>query len=344
MDTTSGNGILEEFRLEFLEAWRRLPNKGFFLILVVAWLALFQFLGNGTFGYIPSPSLLRWMYLAYQPKGDTFMSDDGIGKLIPFLVIGLMWWRRKDILAVPMRTWWAGILAVSAGLMFHVIGYVVQQPRISIIGLFVGIFGFMGLAWGPAFVRASLFPYFLFLFSVPLGSQGQFITVPLQLLVCRLVELICHNLLAIDVLRNGALLSDPSGRYQYEVAAACSGMRSLMAVVLMALVYGFLMFKSPWKRLLLLISAFPLSVLGNLFRMLLIVVSAELGGESGQAWGNYVHESTIFSLLPYIPALLGFFYLGQWLERGERPPPASGQPGSGLATSGGAVAAEGSRI
>ena len=46
MQPQTTNGILEEFRIDFMEGWHRLPNKGLFLVLLAAWLALFHFLGN----------------------------------------------------------------------------------------------------------------------------------------------------------------------------------------------------------------------------------------------------------------------------------------------------------
>jgi exosortase/archaeosortase family protein len=116
-------------------------------------------------------------------------------------------------------------------------------------------------------------------------------------------------------MRMGTALFDPFGTYQYDVAAACSGIRSLVAIFLLATVYGFLTFRSPWKRLFLMALAFPLSVLGNLFRMLCIIVAAEMGGQSA---GNYVHEGGplgIISLLPYIPAILGLLLIGRWMEK-----------------------------
>ena len=61
MEENTGNGVLEDFRIQFLECWHRLPNKGLFLVLLAAWLALFHFLGNSTFGYVDTPSLLGWM-------------------------------------------------------------------------------------------------------------------------------------------------------------------------------------------------------------------------------------------------------------------------------------------
>jgi exosortase len=194
----------------------------------------------------------------------------------------------------------------------HVLGYVVQQPALSILALFMGIYGLMGLAWGREWLRKSVFPFFLFVFSVPLGARSEFITFPLRQLVSWLVEVVAHWILGIDVTRVGTQLFDSSGTYQYEIAAACSGMRSLIAIFLLATIYGFIAFRSAWKRLLLMALAFPLAILGNLARMLLIIMAAELGGQEA---GNYVHESSLFSLVPYVPAIIGLLVVGRLLEK-----------------------------
>jgi exosortase len=334
MDKQPANGILEDFRLEFMDCWHRLPNKGFFLVLLVAWLALFHFLGNATLGYIPTSSLLSWMHSAYGTSTDAGGSDDSHGKLIPFVVLGLFWWKRKQLLAVPLRTWWPGLLVVGVGLGLHLVGYMVQQPRISIVALFTGIYGLMGLAWGPQWLRESFFPFCLFAFCVPLGWSAVAITFPLRLLVCRAVELISCNILQIDILRVGTQLSDPTGHYQYDVAAACSGIRSLFATIAVAIIYAMLGFRTWWKRGLLIAAALPLAVLGNIVRMLTIIVAAEIGGQEA---GNYVHEGGpfgIISLLPYAAAFAGLLLLGHFLREKmtESPaaPPAAQTAGPGL--------------
>ena len=293
-----------------MDCWRRLPNKVFFFLLLAAWLALFQFLGNSILGYIHTSSLFSWMHEAYRSSGNS-ANDDAHGNFIPFLVVGLFWWKRKELLALSLKTWWPGLLILIAGMMLHISGYVLQQPRISIVALFTGIYGLMGLAWGREWLRKSFFPFFLFAFSIPLGDQAKFITVPLQLLVSWLTAVTAH-IVGIGVMRNGVQLIDPSGTYQYEVAAACSGIRSLIAIFLLATIYGFITFHSTWKRLFLMALALPFAVLGNLARMLFIIVAAEIGG---QKWGNYVHESGIFSLVPYLPAIIGLLVVGRLMEK-----------------------------
>jgi exosortase len=296
------------------KAWTQITDKAFFVALLAAWLALFQFLGNSILGYIHTPSLFSWMYDAYNSPNPA--NDDGHGDFIPFLVVGLFWWKRRELLALPLGIWWPGFLIFLMAVALHIFGYMVQEPHFSILALFMGIFGLMGLAWGRAWLRKSFFPFFLFVFSIPLGAHAQSITLPLRLLVCQSVEAVGHWILGIDVIRMGTQLFDPSGTYQYDVAPACSGIRSLVAIFLLATIYAFLTFRSAWKRLFLMALAFPFAVLGNLLRMLCIIIAAELGGQSA---GNYVHENTLISLVPYVPTIIGLLWVGHWIEKRWKP-------------------------
>ncbi len=310
-----GNGILEDFRIEFIDFWGRLPNKAFFLTLFALWMGIFLLLGNSTLGYVHSPSLFRWVLDAYHPAGKYFESDDGHGILVPLVVLVIFWVKRKQLLAAPLEMWWPGLLILGCALALHLAGYLIQQPRVSLIAFFMGLYGLMGLAWGPRWLRQSLFPFFLFIFCVPLSTQLQAVTFYLRLVVCWLVEAISHSVLAIDIIREGTSLRDPTGAYQYEVAAACSGLRSLFATLGMAFCFAFMSLNAWWKRVGIILSAFPLAVLGNLVRMMTIVIAAEVGG---QEWGNWAHDGGpmgIVSLIPYIPAFFGLVYLEQWLHK-----------------------------
>jgi exosortase/archaeosortase family protein len=162
---------------------------------------------------------------------------------------------------------------------------------------------------------------------VPLGTLALPITFRLQLMVSRLVEGVCQNVLAIEVQRDGTQLYDPTGRYSYEVAAACSGMRSLIATLVIAIVYAMLSFRTWWRQGLLMASAFPLAVLGNFLRLLAIIVAAEIGGQKAGTWVHDGGPGGIISLLPYVPAFGGLLLLGHWLRE-----PKARLAGSGART------------
>src|SRR5689334_17615354 len=109
-------GFVDEFR----QVWRRIPGKLTFLLLLAAWLLLFHFWGNGTFGYVKTNSLLKWMHIAYTV--DSPFADDGHGILIPFIVLILLWWRRADFQKLPVTTWWPAAVLVLMALVMHVLG------------------------------------------------------------------------------------------------------------------------------------------------------------------------------------------------------------------------------
>jgi exosortase len=322
VDNQSTTGILDEFQTELVECWRRVPNKVFFFVLLAAWLALFQFLGNSTFGYIDTHSLLKWMYLLGTMKSAEGETDDHQMMIAPLVVLGLFWWKRKELLAQPTTIWRPGLLLVALGLFIHVAGYRLQQPRISIVALFTGIYGLMGLTWGPKFLRDSFFPFFLFIFCVPLGTLSEFITVPLRHVAVSIVVFIA-NLVHMNVIRDGVQLSDPKGHFSYEVAAACGGIRSLIMTGMLAVVFGFVVFKAMWKRLLLILLAVPLAIAGNVLRLLTVIIAAKW---RGQDFGNSVHDNQIVSLLAYVPALLALFWLGELLEKKNSPTPGAEVP------------------
>ena len=96
--------------------------------------------------------------------------------------------------------------------------------------------------------------------------------------------------------------------------AACSGLRSLTTMLALGCVFAFTSFREHWKRGILVCSAIPFAILGNVLRLLTIVIAAEAAGQEA---GNYVHKHWLFSLIPYLPAMIGMSLLARWLRRGK---------------------------
>jgi exosortase len=318
MNESQTQAVIPNLRPDYwqdtVNCWQRLPNKTFFFTLLAGWLVLFQFWGSSILGYVHTASIFGWLNEAYNTAGA--VEDAGHGDFIPFIVLGIFWWKRKTLLALPLQLWTPGIFIVAAALLLHVFGYLIQQPHFSVVAFFLGVYGLMGLAWGRAWLGNSHYPFLLFVFSIPLAGHLNFILFPMRLFVCWLVEMGSH-LIGIQVIRHGTALLDPSGNFQYEVAAACGGMRSQVAIILLATIYAFAIFKSPGKRIFLIATAIPFAILGNFVRLFAIIVAASIGGQS---WGNYVHKGGplgLISLLPYVPAIFGLLWLGRLLEKSE---------------------------
>lgn len=316
--------LFEEIREESLKFWRHMPEKALFLALLAAWLVFFHFLGNSALGYINTPSLLGWMYHMYDTS-----PDDGHGLLLPFVVLALMYWKRAELMDAPKRVWWPALALVALSLGLHIIGYLVRYPQVSVVGFYFGIYALTGLVWGRAWMVAAFFPILLFGFGVPLGHTiTELVTFPLRLLAAYITSGICGTVLGIEVVQRGTQLFDPTGRFNYDVGAACGGIRSLISLIGIGTVYAFMNFKHPARRLALITSAVPLAVVGNVFRLVCIVMAAEAFGKEA---GEFVHDQ--LGLLPYVPAIAGLMLIGHWLREDRR-------PGSPAPTPGPAAAAE----
>ncbi len=208
-----------------------------------------------------------------------------------------------------------------AALLLHLLGFLVQQTRLSVVSFYLGIYGLIGTIWGWRMLKAIFFPFFLFAFCVPLGTLAETITFPLRIVATNITTWVSQHLLGVTVIQSGNKILDAQGLFQYEVAAACGGLRSLTATLALASIYAFITLERPWRRAVMILSALPLAVAGNVLRLTMIILAAEAFGQKAGMW---VHDNSILSLLPYVPAFLGLGALGALLR--ESPPQSSPPP------------------
>lgn len=299
-------GIAEEIRV----FGRAIPHKALFAILLLAWIGLFHFLGNPNLGYAGlTSSLFNWLRIVYNSN-----PDETLGPYIPLVIIALIWWKREELSAVEKHVWWPALAGFALAALLHIAGYTIQQARVSIVAFVIGLYSLTGLLWGYRWMRATFFPVFLFAFAVPLTTDMEGLTLPLRQLATT-ITVMASRVLGINVIQEGTLMFDAAHRFQYNVEAACSGLRSLTTMLALGCIFAFTCFQQNWKRGLLILSAVPFAVIGNALRLLTIVIAAE---SAGQAAGNYVHKHPLFSLIPYVPAMVGMSLMARWLRKDPR--------------------------
>ena len=306
-------GLLEEIQ----EYWRKWPHKPLFFALLTGWLALFYFVGNSTLGYINTRSIFGWLNYCYNNS-----QDDEHGKLIPFVVIVLFWWKRQECFRAAKDGWWPALGLLLFGLALHVVGYAIQQTRISVVGFFIGLYGLTGLVWGREWLWKSFFPMILFAFCVPARAMAEIVTLPMRMKVTWLSVGFTHNILGIDVFQKGSQIIDGHGMALYDVAPACSGIRSLTTLLAITLVYGFVNFQKSWKRLLMVLLAFPVALLGNTARIVTVII---VGDAFGKDKGAMIEQK--FGFITFAVAVSAILAVG-WLLREDRTKkdPAPGLP------------------
>ncbi|HEV7924400.1 MAG TPA: exosortase/archaeosortase family protein, partial [Verrucomicrobiae bacterium] len=272
------------FWSEFQDYWSRVPDKWLFLTMLAGWCVLFQFIGISSFNFgAAEPSLFGWMKSAW----DTPAMDCGHGILIPFVVAILFWVKRRELAASITGVCWPALAVVLGALLIHILGFLAQQPRVSMIALFMGLYGLIGVVWGWQTMWESTFPLVLFAFCMPLGNFAEVVTLPLRMVSVTLTRMICHGALDIDVLQYGTKLLDAKGQYEFDVVAACSGIHGLVASLAVAMVVAMMSLRSMWKRALMLLVTLPLAICGNVLRLTVVVL---VGQAYGQASGKWVHD------------------------------------------------------
>lgn len=287
------------------------PHAVHAALLVGAWAALFHFLGNSVFGYVDTPSLFGWLWSNWNGN-----PDDEIGMFVPVLVGVLVWMKRDEILNCPKKPWPPALALLILGIVLHYVGYAVQQTRLSGYGFVIGLYGVLGSVWGIGLLRTIFFPFVLLFFIVPISSILDSITFPLRMLVTSVSVGFCNGFLDMGVLREGTMIFNATRSYRFDVAAACSGIHSVVAMFLLTVTFGFLNFSQWWRRIVLVAAAIPLAVLGNIVRLItVIVVGDALGQKAGAAIENR------FGFVTFLIGLLGMLLMGHLLRenRGPRP-------------------------
>ena len=141
------------------------------------------------------------------------------------------------------------------------------------------------------------------------------ITFPLQLLASRLAAAVLP-LFGVAVLREGNVINLPS--IALEVAEACSGIRSLMSLISLAVIYGFLTEKRLWVRSLLALSSIPIAVIANSSRIIGTGLLVQYW--NANAAEGYFHAS--WGWIIFLVSLLMLYCFHKlirtlWPERGE---------------------------
>lgn len=197
----------------------------------------------------------------------TWSKDENFshGYFVPLFSAYVAWRNREEILSAPKKPsiWGAFIIAGSLlTLTVGILGSELFLSRTSFILLLAGLTIFF---WGWTVFRKLAFPWaFLFLMvPIPAIIFNQ-ITFPLQILASKLASA-ALPLFGVPVLREGNIIELPA--MPLEVAEACSGIRSLLSLGTLAIIYGYFLETKVSRRVLLALASVPIAVAANAFRI-----------------------------------------------------------------------------
>ena len=237
--------------------------------------------------------------------------DMGHGFFVPLVAGFIVWQKRAELLALkPSPNWWGLAVVLYGGLQLWIatLGAELFLARTAFV---ISVIGIVLLLGGTAWVRALAFPLFLLFFMIPIPTVVyNSITFPLQLLASR-VSTEALNLMQIPVLREGNVLE--LAEQKLSVVEACSGIRSLLSLTFLSLVYGYFFESKVWMRVALFVSTIPIAIVANASRVTLTGVLTEYKPELAEGFFHTASGWVIFMVA--LAILIG---LHQILNRGYR--------------------------
>ena len=213
---------------------------------------------------IPVPELIwfgalllanYWQVLLKLATNWQMNEDMGHGFFVPVVAAYIAWTKRDELTAVARPSWWGAWLVAWAAFQLYAatLGVELFLARVAFL---ISLIGVVLLLAGWENFKRLRFPLFLLVFMIPLPAiiYSQ-ITFPLQIFASQAAATFL-SLMGIPVLRDGNVLELPSQKLS--VVEACSGIRSLLSLTFLALVYGYFFDNRPWMKWVLVVLVVPI--------------------------------------------------------------------------------------
>jgi exosortase len=260
------------------------------------------------------PILVAWVAIYYyvlRRLVDDWRVDENYshGFLIPVVSGYVVWSRRAQIFSTPIepRRWLGGAMMLIATLMLFagILGAELYITRLSLVLSLAALAVYFG---GVGRLRGLLFPIGLLLFALPVPNiLFNQIAVPLQLIASDYATRLIW-LFGIPALREGNIIE--MAQMKLQVVEACSGIRSLMALAGLAVIYVYFAETRCWRRMVLVAAVVPIAVLANAARVAGTGLLAHYRGV--QAAEGFLHNFS--GLLIFLVAVLLLLALAKALD------------------------------
>ena len=237
---------------------------------------------NYSFWIKSSILLLLWLvtfYPVYPELYSTWMNDpnNSHGMLVPLISAALIWTKREEIKSTPITYAYMGAIILVLSLVIYVLAYAGQTAVISRIMIITTLIGLIIFNFGVPLFKTIAFPlcYLIFMVPVPVSIYSM-VSLPLQLFATNISRFLIQAV-NIPVYQEGNMLYFV--QTQLEVAEACSGLRSMTAFVMLAVLFAYLMKKNWPRRIFMVASAIPLAIVANILRVTGTGILAHFYGE-----------------------------------------------------------------
>ena len=240
------------------------------------------------------------------------MPDFSHGFLIPIVSLYFVYERRKQVSVLSPSGHWAGLPLLFFGILLYLLGNLATEFFTMRFSLLVVLGGIILFLLGKEFFKALLFPLAFLIFMIPIPSVlMDRVTFPMQLFASK-VAAGSLDLIGIPVLREGNIIQ--LANTSLEVAEACSGIRSLISLLALSVVFAYFSQNTTWKRVVLVLSTFPIAIVANAARVTGTGILAHHYGD--KVAQGFFHGFSGWIL--FVVAFVCLFLLGALLSRGKK--------------------------
>jgi len=251
-------------------------------------------------GWIYSPILAR---LATQWWEDSNYSH---GFLVPVFSLWSLWRNRSRLREVVPQPSDSGLILLLAGVGTLIVGVLGAENFLSRVSLLLVLAGLVVFLAGWGCFRVVLFSWAVLLLMIPIPDIALTqITFPLKMLASSIAAMTLQ-VLGVPVLREGNIIFLPAMRL--EVAEACSGIRSLLSLMTLAIIYGYLIDTRIYVRVVLALASVPIAVAANALRIVITGLLAQYWSPD-KALGFFHEFSGWLIFLISLGLLIGFHRL-----------------------------------
>jgi len=236
--------------------------------------------------YYPVLRHLVWQWLNDE--------DVGHGFFVPLVSGYIIWQRRAELMAIDWKpAWWGLGLMVWGGVQAY-IGLLGAELFLQRTAFLISLVGLLLVLGGTRLVKELAFPLLLLPFMIPIPTVVyNRITFPLQLFASQVAEM-ALGVINIPVLREGNVLELASQKLS--VAEACSGIRSLLSLSFLSLVYAYFFDSKVWMRWALFIGVLPIAIVANAGRVTITGILSEYNTELARGFFHEVEGFIIFAI------------------------------------------------
>lgn len=229
--------------------------------------------------------------------------DVGHGFFVLPVAIYIAWQRRDEILAIQPKSNWWGLVLIVWGAAQGFFGTVAAENFLQRTAFLISLVGVLLVLGGTKLLKALTFPLLILPFMIPIPAiiYNQ-ITFPLQLFASRVAES-ALDLIGIPVWRDGNVLELASQKLS--VAEACSGIRSLLSLTFLSLVWAYFFDQKVWMRWALLLGVIPIAILANAGRVTITGILSDVNPELARGFFHSL-EGWIIFLIAF--AMLGVLH------------------------------------